>query len=84
MNNNEPLSHRKISENKKKSINDILSNFKKEKEQFDVKLSMLKSKLESISSPERARLQGASPDQYLQSNTLNQMSSTTSGQYNGD
>eukprot|EP00349_Pseudokeronopsis_sp_Brazil_P009376 CAMPEP_0202970144 /NCGR_PEP_ID=MMETSP1396-20130829/16133_1 /ASSEMBLY_ACC=CAM_ASM_000872 /TAXON_ID= /ORGANISM="Pseudokeronopsis sp., Strain Brazil" /LENGTH=88 /DNA_ID=CAMNT_0049698477 /DNA_START=1335 /DNA_END=1601 /DNA_ORIENTATION=+ len=42
-----------ISHEKKKSICDILSNFKKEKEQFNDKLTQLRSRLQAVSSPEQ-------------------------------
>ncbi|CDW80834.1 UNKNOWN [Stylonychia lemnae] len=48
----ESSSKREDNIERKKSINDILSNFKKEKEHFNEKLSMLKSKLEQVRSPE--------------------------------
>jgi hypothetical protein len=50
--------------NRKKSINDILHNFKREKEQFNEKLSQLKTKLEQVKSPE--------PSQYRSSKGFQQ------------
>jgi hypothetical protein len=40
---------------KKKSITDILSNFKREKEQFNEKLTQLRSKLQNVQSPDHTQ-----------------------------
>lgn len=39
----------------KKTINEILTNFKKEKESFNVKLSQLKIKLDQVKSPKNVQ-----------------------------
>jgi hypothetical protein len=51
----EDLSSKNGGPEKKKCINDILTNFRKEKEQFNEKLHQLRNKLQTVQSPDSSQ-----------------------------